>query len=124
MVDGCNLIDFAGTTASFARFVPQKTRDGQKPIWWMEEMMKYIFSSVSKSKVLVSQYLQWDGGDVKVFNVFGSFSTICQPHVQTLGQQHLRGVKAVTELQFYAHRVAALILTKSYDCLVLYCNFL
>ena len=83
----------------------------------MEEMMKYIFSSVSKSKVLVSQYLQWDGGDVKVF---GSFSTICQPHVQTLGQQHLRGVKAVTELQFYAHRVAALILTKSYDCLVLY----
>ena len=80
-------------------------------------MMKYIFSSVSKSKVLLSQYLQWDGGDVKVF---GSFSTICQPHVQTLGQQHLRGVKAVTELQFYAHRVAALILTKSYDCLVLY----
>ena len=86
----------------------------------MEEMMKYIFSSVSKSEVLLSQYLQWDGGDVKVFNVFGSFSTICQPHVQTLGQQHLRGVKAVTELQFYAHRVAALILTKSYDCLVLY----
>ena len=58
LVDGCNLIAFAGTTASFARFVPQKTRDGQKPIWWMEEMMKYIFSSVSKSKVLVSQYLR------------------------------------------------------------------
>ena len=74
---------------------------------------KYWFPNICDGKAIVAV-------EVEAKYMFDSFSTICQPHVQTLGQQHLRGVKAVTELQFYAHRVDALILTKSYDCLVFY----